>query len=96
MLEEAQVALYSHPELLILPRYLHFHCRRRLQSGLARRLDILQPQGGCAMSKKLLQVEHLSIALKNPYQDLVKDISFSLEEAGARYPFRPIRKAEKR
>ena len=35
------------------------------------------------MSKKLLQVEHLSIALKNPYQDLVKDISFSLEEAGA-------------
>ena len=28
------------------------------------------------MSKKLLQVEHLSIALKNPYQDLVKDISF--------------------
>ena len=35
------------------------------------------------MSKKLLQVEHLSIALKNPYQELVKDISFSLEEAGA-------------
>ena len=35
------------------------------------------------MSKKLLQVEHLSIALKNPYQDLVKDISFSLEEEGA-------------
>ena len=47
------------------------------------------------MSKKLLQVEHLSIALKNPYQDLVKDISFSLEEAGAvnqifqNIPFRP-------
>ena len=35
------------------------------------------------MSKKLLQVEHLNIALKNPYQELVKDISFSLEEAGA-------------
>ncbi|MFR3289100.1 MAG: hypothetical protein ACLTSG_01760 [Lachnospiraceae bacterium] len=44
------------------------------------------------MSKKLLQVEHLSIALKNPYQELVKDISFSLEEAGGSYPFRPIRK----
>ena len=26
--------------------------------------------GGCTMSKKLLQVEHLSIALKNPYQEL--------------------------
>ena len=35
------------------------------------------------MSKTLLQVEHLSIELKNPYQELVKDISFSLEEAGA-------------
>ena len=43
------------------------------------------------MSKKLLQVEHLSIALKNPYQDLVKDISFSLEKRCS-YPFRPIRK----
>ena len=31
------------------------------------------------MSKKLLQVEHLSIARKNPYQDFVKEISFSLE-----------------
>ena len=44
------------------------------------------------MSKKLLQVEHLSIALKNPYQDLVKDISFSLGGSGCSYPFRPIRK----
>ena len=35
------------------------------------------------MSKKLLQVEHLSIALKNPYQDLVKDISLTKEEAGS-------------
>ena len=26
------------------------------------------------MNKKLLQVERLSIALKNPYQELVKDI----------------------
>lgn len=34
------------------------------------------------MSKKLLQVEHLNIALKNPYQELVRDISFSLKEAG--------------
>lgn len=35
------------------------------------------------MSKKLLKVEHLSIALKNPHQQLVRDISLLLEEAGA-------------
>ena len=35
------------------------------------------------MSKKLLQVEQLSIALKNPHQQLVRDINISLEEAGA-------------
>ena len=35
------------------------------------------------MSKKLLQVEQLSIALKNPHQPLVRDINISLEEAGA-------------
>ena len=34
------------------------------------------------MSKKLLQVEHLSIALKNPYQELVKDISFRWRKRG--------------
>ena len=37
------------------------------------------------MSKKLLQVEHLSIALKNPYQVFVGG-------SGCSYPFRPIRK----
>ena len=35
------------------------------------------------MNKKLLQVEQLSIALKNPHQQLVRDINISLEEAGA-------------
>lgn len=35
------------------------------------------------MSKKLLQVEQLSIALKNPHQQLVRDINISLEEASA-------------
>ncbi len=35
------------------------------------------------MSKKLLQVERLTIALKSPHQELVRSISFSLEEAGA-------------
>ena len=35
------------------------------------------------MSKELLQVEHLTISLKSQQQVLVKDISFSLEEAGA-------------
>lgn len=34
------------------------------------------------MSKKLLQVERLTIKLNNQNQELVRDISFSLEEAG--------------
>ena len=35
------------------------------------------------MSKKLLQIKHLSIALKSSHQQLVRDISLSLEEANA-------------
>ena len=35
------------------------------------------------MSKELLQVEHVTISLKNQHQVLVKNISFSLEKAGA-------------
>ena len=35
------------------------------------------------MNEKLLQVEHLAIMLKNTHQELVKGISFSLEEAEA-------------
>lgn len=35
------------------------------------------------MNETLLQVEHLTIKLKNQNQELVRDISFSLKEAGA-------------
>ena len=44
------------------------------------------------MSKKLLQVEHLSIALKKSISGFGEGHQFFVGGSGCSYPFRPIRK----